>query len=79
MSALVVETCQRAGVLDIREFYNLPQWVQALHLGHTANLITGAYRSDKSGSKPTGTPAAEVARIVAAQRRHHEQKQAATP
>lgn len=59
---MVVETCQRAGVLDVREFYQLPAWVQSLQLGHTANLVTGAYQG--KGSAPP-TSSTDLARIIA--------------
>lgn len=59
---MVVETCQRAGVLDVREFYQLPAWVQSLQLGHTANLVTGAYQG-KSTAPPTSST--DLARIIA--------------
>ena len=69
MRALVVETCQRAGILDLREFYLLPEWVQASQLGHTVNLITGAYTGK---AKPTGTPPAQIQEIIERQCRHRE-------
>lgn len=48
--AIVLEICQRGGVLDPGEFYALPGWLQAEHIDHFANMVEGWYAGHRPRS-----------------------------
>lgn len=70
-----METCQRAGELDVRRFHALPKWVQAMQLGHTVNLLTDAYRSGRDQPRRPQSP--EHVRAVLEEDRRRREARAA--
>ena len=69
----MIETCQRCGVLDLRVFYSLPEWVQRRQLAHTVNLLQDAYSSPPEKERPKMS----IAEGIAEDRRRSEARRAA--
>lgn len=57
--AILLMTMSRLGIIDPLAFYALPDGVQELHVAHTANEISGAYKPRK-GAPQSAADAAQI-------------------